>query len=114
MDPKDPGYHSTMSELWDNRDKTERSRKPLVVWQANDASGAWQIETPNMHTKRYTAFVKFVWPDAEGPDDYTIEEIDINSRSEEQAHRIAQAVLDKEYEPGGKIIRCEERIGWYM
>jgi hypothetical protein len=101
-----------MSELWDNRDKTKVS-KPLTVW-TEDLSGAYQCETPGKLAKRYTAFVKFVWPDAEGPDDYTLEEIDINARSEPQAFRVAEAALAKDYEPGGKIIRMTERIGWYM
>jgi len=113
VDPKDPGYHDTMSGLWDNRDKTE-TPKPLVVWQANDGSGAYQCETVHKRSKRYTADVKYVWDDAIGPDDYTIEEIDVNAVSEEQARRITEAALAKDYEPGGKIVRIQERFGWYL
>lgn len=62
--------------------------------------------------KRYTAYVKYVYGDDK--EDYSIEEIDINAYSSDEARRIAQAALDRDYEPNGKITEIREQWGWYM
>ena len=81
--------------------------------QANDASGAWQTEAPGPHTRRYTAYIKYVVGEPGGEDTF-IEEIDVNATSQGYARNIAEAVMEEHYEPGGTIAEVREQIGWYM
>lgn len=83
------------------------------VHQANDASGAYQIEAPGTMTKRYTAYIKYIVGPDDG-EDHFYEEIDVNARSEPQARAIAQFVMERDYEPGGNIHDVREQVGWYM
>ena len=62
--------------------------------------------------RRYTAFIRYNWGD--GDDNSSIEEIDIDARDDTDARVIASAALAQDYEPGGRIIRVDERIGWYL
>lgn len=59
--------------------------------------------------RRYTAFVRY---SVYGLD--SIEEIDVDAGSEDEARRVAEAALARDYEPGGSIAGLEERFGWYL
>lgn len=63
--------------------------------------------------KRYTAFIKYIVGEP-GGEDHFFEEIDINAYSSDEAHRIAEAALERDYQDGGTIAEIRERFGWYM
>lgn len=71
-------------------------------------SGAYRFTVERDGLRRYTAFVRF------GEDEYAIEEIDVDARSEGEARDVARRALDADYEEGGVIFRVEERFGWYL
>jgi hypothetical protein len=55
---------------------------------------------------RYTAYARFEHGD--------IEEIDVDAASEEEARSKAQTELERDYLPGGQIVRVVERVGLYF
>lgn len=57
----------------------------------------------------YTAFI--VYPKY---GDDIAEEIDVIADSPGEARELAQAELDRNYEPGGEIFAMEERFGLYL
>lgn len=91
----------------------------LDIERASDNSGAYQrVEKGLRPLKRFTAFVRYVYgaPEIGHPDEEwsSIEEIDVNAEDESDAWIVAGQALVNDYEPGGHIVRVEERIGWYM
>lgn len=78
----------------------------------------WSRKAPS----RFTVFVLFPFDpaaaaldvDALGTVDGSVEEIDVNASDQDDARAIATAALEKDYEPGGRIVNVEERIGWYL
>lgn len=83
--------------------------------------------TPRVY--RYTAYVVY-WIDPEAHalnslgaadvaaalrrGDAFVEEIDVDAATDLHAREIAALALARDYEPGGRIVAVEERIGWYL
>ena len=86
----------------------------LDIERASDNSGAYQrVEKGLRPLKRFTAFVRFTYND--GPEIWSsIEEIDVNAEDNSDAWIVAGQALVNDYEDGGRIVKVEERFGWYM
>lgn len=56
--------------------------------------------------KRYTIFAQFK--------DGGVEEVDVDAKNRQEATTLAKNILTKQYFPGWKIIRVEERFGLYF
>ena len=61
---------------------------------------------PRSGFRRFTVYVEF--------DEYTIEEIDVDAVSIAAAREKAREILERDYVPGGRILRTLERIGLYL
>jgi hypothetical protein len=91
-------------------------------------SGAYRFADPrpNLRLRRFTVFAFYPFdPGALALDidalyavakngDGSIEEIDTDATSEDQAIEIAKAALKAGYEDGWAILGAEERVGWYL
>ena len=58
---------------------------------------------------RYTAYLR--WPEY-GPE--IAEEIDLDAINEEAAWELARLEVRDGYQPGGEVVRVDERFGMYM
>ena len=58
--------------------------------------------------KRYTGFLEF----EDDPGSY--EEIDVDAHNLDEARQMIEYLAAKEYEPGLKLVRIEERRGLYV
>lgn len=56
--------------------------------------------------KVYTGYIRF--------DRYSVEEIDIAACDKAEARKLIKRRLREGYDPGGKIIRIIQRVGWYL
>ena len=72
-------------------------------------SGAYRFSVETEGLRRYTAFMRY----NEGGFQ-SIEEIDVDARTEAEAWDVAQRARENDYEPDGVIFRVEERFGWYL
>jgi hypothetical protein len=61
--------------------------------------------------KRYTAYLQFA---NDLTSEVYVEEIDVDARSLDEARRLAQEVLDRDYDGGLVIGPVVERFGLYM
>lgn len=58
-------------------------------------------------TSIFTIYVE--WRYGPEEDDTDVEEIDVRAATERHAREIATAALERDYEPGGKIVHVERR-----
>lgn len=91
-------------------------------------SGAFRFEDlrPNLSLRRFTVFAFYPFDssalalDVDGlmllakSGEGSVEEIDTDATSLDQAVEIAKVALEEGYEPGWAILGAEERIGWYL
>jgi hypothetical protein len=61
---------------------------------------------------RFTVYVKYKYGD--DPQDYSIEEIDVDAKNRKHASLVAKAALERDYEPGGRVIKITFRPKGFM
>jgi hypothetical protein len=72
-----------------------RDPLPMLYMRCTGAG----VTASGQRLQRYTAFIAFA------PDGEPSEEIDVDAVDERDARRLAQVALDRDYEPGGTIVR---------
>lgn len=98
----------------------------ILTRETHDGAYADATLRRDCPARRYTAYVAYPVDqdapqipngrllDAVREGDAYLEEIDVDAATPRHAREVATAALAADYEPGGRIVAVEERIGLYL